>query len=447
MTASLELLRLPCTEERRLSYIQLAQQSSRDLLRLLDDILEHCRLSQKKILLKKNCFSLTAFTDSLINAHLHAAQKKGLSLSAVTTSVPENLWIVTDECRLRQILSNLLSNAVKFTEAGRIQLSILPEQENEKLLIVITDTGIGIPDGAMKTLFDAWTQADNISFSRHGGSGLGLYICNELLKLAGGTLNCVSEPGQGTRFTVTLPVTYCVEPERDESEAPLGHRFSNESSILVVEDNPASRKMLAAQLEYLGCHYDVVNDGMSALEKLKDEHYYNAILLDCNLPDIGGYSVASRLRDYERAENRDPTPIVAISAMDDEEHLLQCKNNGIDAVLPKPIIISQLGKILRRWCVPVSVERALPDSDEIIAVLKEDILLLCGAAERKETAEVKYYLHRLKGVAQMYGFDCLAEKISAFESVLRETGQKQGEAFPYEVTALRDQLMSAVHAE
>lgn len=425
MIAALELLRMPCEPAQRKEYIALAHSSSRHLLGLLNDILDHSKLSHRQLKLEKQCFSLAQLVDDLVAVQRPVAAEKELVLIVSLDSILESQWVVADAWRLRQVINNLLANAIKFTEHGAISLEIKrqPFAETEGLCITVSDTGIGIPLDAQRTLFDAWTQADNAATRRYSGSGLGLYICRELVSLAGGRLSCCSQPGEGATFQVELPVTFCEAPEKRASEPSTLQRFVTGTSILIVEDHPANQAMLAAQLAAPNCHYDIAADGAQALALLRDENYYDVILLDCNLPDIDGYEVARRVRAFESELGQKSTPIVAISALNGAEHQQLCSDSGMQAWLTKPLLLPCLSAMLARWCrvestlAPVEVERA-PDSDAH-SLLLQDIAGFATALAQQDARWMLHYVHRLHGAARVCQLPALAGCAAALEQQLR----------------------------
>ncbi|WP_159377975.1 ATP-binding protein [Pantoea dispersa] len=425
MIAALELLRLPCNTQQREDYLALAHTSSKHLMGLLNDILDHSKLSHGQIRLDKQCFSLTHMMEDLSALQEPVAAEKGLKLVTSLDKTLEHQWIVADSYRLRQIINNLLANAIKFTEEGVVSLEVVyqPYAKKEGLRITISDTGIGIPLSAQSTLFDAWTQADNATQRRYDGSGLGLFICHELVSLAGGQIRFNSQPGKGSTFCVEIPVVFCDKPTRPAKNDAGIQRLATGSSILVVEDHPANQAILAAQLKALNCHYDMANDGREALSLLEDENYYDVILLDCNLPDMDGYEVSRRIRAFENERNQDMTPIVAISALSGSKHQQQCLESGMQAWLTKPLLLSCLSTMLSRWCesdnTGQSVNEITDIKCDITAYLSEDIKGFDKALREQNIRWMLHYMHRIHGAALSFQLQPLADCAADFEQQLR----------------------------
>lgn len=429
LVAALELLKLPVAPEQREEYISLALSSSRNLQGLLNDILDHCKLSQKQLKLEKRCFILSDLIYEVESIHQPLTMQKGLLLSATVASTLEGQWIMADEYRLRQVMNNLLGNAIKFTEQGYVTLDVtcyFSDKSEPWLCIQVSDTGIGIAPEIRHRLFEAWTQADSATTRRYDGSGLGLHICHELVELAGGTLECESEPDKGSVFSLHLPVAFCAAPAQAVPEQTL-HKFREGTSILVVEDHPANQKMLAAQLATLNCQYELAGDGNTALTLIMEENYYDAILLDCNLPDIDGYEVARRIREIELENDREPTPIIAISALSGPDHHDKCQISGMDAMLGKPLPLQSLSCLLTRWCQtedasePAALQAdAVLSEEELNMYINEDINEFHQALLRGDHRYMLHYIHRVSGAAQMYGLYALATKAKEIENALRE---------------------------
>lgn len=424
MIASLELLNRPVTATQRAQYLALAHSSAKSLLGLLNDILDHSKLSQKNIVLEHHAFALSELIDAVCDSYRPLAQQKNLALNTLISPNLESRWVEGDAHRLRQIINNLLSNAIKFTEKGRVTLTLEAEDFPDRTCMVslaITDTGIGIAHESQRTVFDAWTQADNGAERHYDGSGLGLWICWQLAQLMRGSLECRSAPGAGSTFTLRLPLRICQAPIKPV-EPPLP-QFSAGTSILLVEDHPAAQRMLSAQLHTLGCGVDWAENGQQALNLLEEENYYDLILLDINLPDISGYDVARRWRMIEKQRGNPPMPLVAISAMNDATHHQQCQLSGIDGVLSKPIVLTALAECLARWCSLDGVSRqapAMPVLDKQVKQwLMEDVEQFAHACQHLERQQMQHHAHRLRGAAQMYQLSQLACAAEQIENHLR----------------------------
>lgn len=428
LVASLELLKLPADPLTQRQYIELACSSSQNMLALLNDILDHSKLSGKHMQLHVSAFALHSLIDSCCECLRPAAERKGLRLTCDYRG-DDNVWIEADALRLRQVLTNLLSNAIKFTDSGSITLSVQLETDPSSswlLTIDVTDTGIGIEADSITRLFDAWSQLDESSTRRYDGSGLGLYICRELVALMGGEIRCVSLPGTGSTFSFSVPVARSEPPQQAHTGEQKMMRFMQGTSILLVEDHPANQQVLCSQLQQLGCEVEVAEDGQSALTLLEDENYYNAILLDCNLPDRDGYSVALAIREHERRLGLENVPIIAISAMNDETHRQRCMVSGMTAILAKPVSLYTLANELMNWCELAPGEdegvQDLPQAgpQPIGAWLMEDVEGFENTIHAGDRRRQIYHIHRIRGVASMYGLAGLQSLAEDIERALRD---------------------------
>ncbi|MGY3177792.1 CheY-like chemotaxis protein [Ewingella americana] len=299
----------------------------------------------------------------------------------------------------------------------------------DHLTVDIIDTGIGIPDEAKRRLFIAWYQAESFTARHYGGSGLGLYICNELVNAMQGRLSMESQVGKGSRFTFTVPVEpYGLTNSTQPIAEPVLPRFNHQISVLVVEDHPANQQVIAGQLDMLQCHYEMASEGEAAMNLLEDENYYVLILLDCNSPGRDGYQLTEDIRHLEQQRQLERTPIIAISALNSQAHYARCKLSGMDDVMTKPIVLPELADVLVKWC-PEAASRAqyemrqepeLTLQPAMKSWLMQDLADFRRAAEAEDLRFMTYSIHRIKGGAQMYHLPDLAEYSADIERQLHE---------------------------
>ncbi|HEX7816635.1 ATP-binding protein [Dyella sp.] len=357
--SGIELLRTTSLDEDQQRIVNTTAASADALLHLVDDILDLSRLEANGLTLMPGPVDLRKITDDVVNVVLHKAQEKMIPIH-VDLFLGGAPTIYADAIRLEQVLINLLSNAIKFTERGAITLEMtlhrgqgpeLPAQ----LSVRVKDTGIGIAANRRNRLFQAYEQADNSIQRRYGGAGLGLNICRQLVELMGGVIDLDSEVGVGTTVAFTLPVTILdmIDPATPGQE-PVPAKLtvepieaSRRPSILLVEDHPANRFVIEQQLRSLDCRVTAADSGQMALGMIARESF-DLILLDCNLPDIGGYELARRIRGEEGRQRH--TPIVAISANTNAVHKMSCIESGMDGVLAKPLQLAMLRAEIALWC-------------------------------------------------------------------------------------------------
>jgi len=318
------------------------------------------------------------------------------------------MWL--DGGALRQVLSNLLGNAVKFTDVGHVEvtLSLQLDQDSAHLWLAVRDTGIGIPADQHERVFKAFAQAHDEHSRQMGGAGLGLSICQDLVRGMGGTVQLGSAPGAGSRFDVRLPVVL-EATSLCAGEHPLAGR-----TLLLVEDHALNRTVVCRQLEALGASVSSCADGASALQSQAAEPC-GVVLLDCVLGDMSGYELAVQLRQLERRHGRTPAVLVALSANDSPSHAERCLACGMDAVLCKPLEIRSLLRALRVE-EPASAPLLAAGSGavidpiwvEILQSLQQEQNALHDALRDQSGTALRHHAHRLAGVLQMLGQPDLA---------------------------------------
>lgn len=243
---------------------------------------------------------------------------------------------------------NLLGNALKFTEEGAIHLSLEWQALDHDVLwltCAVHDSGIGISPERLEHMFDAFQQADSSISRRYGGTGLGLAIARTLAERMGGTLQAESKEGSGSTFTLEIPLPFQQSPAHRQQAAGDAAPVAAGQEILLVEDNPVNQTVIEAMLRSLGYRVTLVADGIQAVRSAERQRY-DAILMDCRLPVLDGYSAT---REIRAQENYRQVPIIALTAnalQGDRENCLQA---GMNDYLAKPFKRAELQRILQRW--------------------------------------------------------------------------------------------------
>jgi PAS domain S-box-containing protein len=347
------LLRSALTEDQR-KMTETIGESGSGLLHVINDILDFSKLEANKVAIELVEFDLLELVKGTVNIMSAQAKAKGITLAvAVAASVPQS--ISADGGRLRQILLNLLGNAIKFTNQGGITVGVdVAEEKNDGRLIrfSVTDQGIGISAEAQTRLFQPFSQADTSTTRKFGGTGLGLAISKQLVELMGGSMNVDSVEGQGSTFWFTLFTTR-VEQATAPAKAlgdgwPVGAKakISNDTRILLVEDNPVNQMVALRLLELLGFHADVVNDGAEAVDAAQCQSY-DLLLMDCQMPIMDGYEATAEIRRREADSGR-RTRIVAMTANAMSGDREKCLEAGMDDYIAKPIQLETLKAALER---------------------------------------------------------------------------------------------------
>jgi signal transduction histidine kinase/ActR/RegA family two-component response regulator len=317
--------------------LQVIRQSGGLLLAVLNDVLDLSKIEAGKLTLVQEAFELEAAIRPVVESFSVMAKGKGLDFSVEIADEAVGWW-EGDADRLRQIVGNLLSNAVKFTGHGGVS-AVVEVAPSGALRLKVRDTGVGIASEKLSTLFEKFTQADNSATRRFGGTGLGLAICRELTQMMGGTIAVESHEGQGSIFTVELPLprteAAAAEPMDTERAEQDGLR------LLAAEDNATNQQVLQAVMESLGIDIDIVPDGRQAVEAWR-AFRYDLILMDIQMPVMDGIAAARAIREAERESGRARIPIVALTANALTHQVEEYLAAGMDGHVAKPIEIAKL---------------------------------------------------------------------------------------------------------
>ncbi|MBG4742324.1 response regulator [Pseudomonas aeruginosa] len=341
---------LETTEQTReqAEYTALATESTEHLLKVINDILDFSRIERGALELECIPFNLLELVQGSALVFQHSAQQRGLALELQIQAGLENIEVCGDPTRIRQILVNLLGNALKFTEEGAIHLSLEWQALDHDVLwltCAVHDSGIGISPERLEHMFDAFQQADSSISRRYGGTGLGLAIARTLAERMGGTLQAESKEGSGSTFTLEIPLPFPQSPAHRQQAAGAAAPVAAGQEILLVEDNPVNQTVIEAMLRSLGYRVTLVADGIQAVRSAERQRY-DAILMDCRLPVLDGYSAT---REIRAQENGRQVPIIALTAnalQGDRENCLQA---GMNDYLAKPFKRAELQRILQRW--------------------------------------------------------------------------------------------------
>ena len=350
----LSLLRESGLTARQVDYLRTATESADHLLALLNDILDMSQLEAGRMSLAPAATDLRALLRDVEALMRPQANAKFLSLHFdAAPEVPERVML--DATRVKQILFNLLSNAIKFSEQGSVVLDVhlRPPAEGsspvapERLEFVVSDTGVGMDTAMLGRLFRRFSQGDSSSSRRHGGSGLGLEISRNLARLMRGDITVRSKPGEGSRFTLDMPLV----PLPDLGMVPAmgggaGHAAQRPLRVLVAEDHPVNRQYLAALLDNLGHQSHFTANGVEAVQAAR-EQTFDVVLMDLHMPLLDGIGATKAIRALpDRAAAT--VPIVALTADAFEQTRDRCMVVGMNDFLTKPVSPQKLASSLRR---------------------------------------------------------------------------------------------------
>lgn len=357
-----QLLKMQEKDEDKQNKLSIIMQSGENLLRILNDILDFSRIEAGKIDLFEIDFSVEEMCNEIVSMFSIRARNKGIAIEARKTqdAIPR---VRGDKQRIIQIVSNLVDNAVKFTDEGSVVLEY--GFINHKVTFRIIDTGIGIPDEKKWEIFQPFDQVDPSITRRYGGSGLGLAIVWQLVEMMRGTIDCHSAVGEGTIFTVTLPleVSHAAEVQMPQYEnsgkiASFEKKSSGAIKILVVEDNDLNQKLLCRLLEMLEMEFDTAGNGRDALDKLersrRENSPFDLVLLDIQMPVMDGLECIAAIRANPQHEGLHVVALTAHALLGDAEKL---KSAGFDDYISKPIDINDFFQRMKSFAEKIQQSR------------------------------------------------------------------------------------------
>ncbi len=360
-----ELLQGTPLDDQQRRFVDSAHRSGQALLAVINDILDYSKIESGKFHLESLPFNPCDVAYDVAELLAVQAHAKGLEMICETgPDTPVQAW--GDASRLRQVLINLVGNAVKFTARGHVLLSVrrcagaeLPRGSTALVEFSVADTGAGIAEADRARVFEAFTQADDSTTRRHGGSGLGLTISSRLVAMMGGTLELESQPGRGSRFWFRLPMRL-LPAEAPRSTDTRAARL-NGLHVLVVDDNPTNLDILRHQLTAWGLRVDVAQSGLEALRQLRHRPVvHDLAILDVHMPDMDGLRLTEHIRDDRRF---DGVRLVMLSSAGVDLRTISLKRLGIARWLAKPVRKLELQAALIDL---VADDRVLPapDGDE-----------------------------------------------------------------------------------
>lgn len=490
VTGTLEILSIGDLDGRQRELVDVAMGSARALLSVIGDVLDFSKIEAGFLDLAPSTVAVGPLVEDVAAQYRHVAATRGLALSA---AVDERLAPAheVDAARLRQILGNLIGNALKFTREGGVEvaLEVLDGGPDgvQRLAFEVRDTGIGISDDDQKRLFKPFTQASTDNARSSEGTGLGLAIVRQLAEAMGGTVTLRSAVERGTTVRVELPLAVGsaaeAEPGVADRRLAFGGRralpsretaIAEGSLLLLVEDNPVNRQVLAGQLEAIGFRVDVAADAEEALA-LFAAGGYGLVFTDIQLPHVDGYELARRLRAGEQARGAGRVPLLALTASALQGERDRCRDAGMDDVVTKPTTMDILAGTLRTWLpavawpegaedgpqpagppagVDVSALEEMAAGDEQLGAqilasyadsVRDDLLALTTALELGDRADLRRRAHQILGASRVVGAWAVADTAEALEhaAVAAQTPAEELEQLLHE---LRNALVAVMPA-
>lgn len=435
--------------------------AAKNLLGIISGILDFSKIEAGRMTLEKINFDLHAVIGDLCGMISAEAQSRDIELAfEIQPDVPCHLK--GDTTRLNQVILNLLSNAVKFTHEGKVHIEVeLLERDDGQVLLGfgVTDTGIGISEEHLKSIFEVFTQGDASTSRKYGGTGLGLAICRKIAALMGGEISVESEVGKGStfRFTARFDVAEGIcENENGNGENNYTGIFKHKK-ILLVEDNEINLQMTKEVLENLGFETALATRGAKAVQ-MAERNRYDVILMDIRMPEMDGYETAKRIRNINANRN---LPIIALSADAVEGVAEKVKEAGMCGYLVKPldplklidslrnfipaeenrieenikyfsnrrVIIHENGMDKDQACIDykTAIKRIGGEDTKYFNILRQFVDKHCGDAEKLDELiasgkqeEAKRLIHTIKGIAATIGAGTLHKSAAVLEKAIAE---------------------------
>ena len=456
----------PLSDDQR-AMLMRCRESSVSLLTIINDILDFSKIEAGMLDIESRPLSIGSLVEDVCATFEAETARKGIALGfEVDEAIPQ--FVVGDSVRLRQVLGNLIGNAVKFTHRGGVRVRVQRTAGGE-LELAVQDTGIGIDPRATRTLFEPFRQADIATTRRYGGTGLGLTIVRQLVELMHGSVRCESAPGEGSRFTVTLPLVPWVpsvgaasgrrrDPHRLAIDAASAAQpdatpavSGQGQRVLLAEDHPVNREVITRQLLKLGYACECAEDGQQAWEMLQAAAQrgagYALLLTDCHMPRLDGYELTQRLRAQEAAKGLARLPIVALTANALQGEAERCLALGMDAYLSKPLQLEDLREVLARVLGsaasrdeagrPYGRLMTLCEGDAgkvahlvqlFVSATQDDLKAMDRAAAAADAPALRQLAHRLSSACHQLDEDPAVRALQAVEQLAQAPGPLQPQA-------------------
>jgi len=409
--------------------VEILNFSARDLLSLVNDILDYSKIEAGKLELESIPIKTKEYLKNIVNTNILKAQEKGIKMELdFDENIPEE--IMGDPLRLGQILKNLISNAVKFTQKGGVTLIVKQtsrDEETSKIYFGIKDTGIGIHADKIESLFEVFTQASSETSRKFGGTGLGLAIVKSLLFMHNSKINVESKPDEGSLFyfEIDFPYEKTVKPKIEHVPEKLDALSLKGYNIMLVEDNVMNIMVAKKIFEKWDCKLNIAEDGYIAMQKATS-HDFDIILMDLQMPGIDGFETTKKLRKLSDYYSK--VPIFALSAAAPEEVIGKVKESGLNEMITKPFNPKQLYGIIKSYLPePRTIKHTAPAmvTDRQIKSNENDIniqiLVKLSTMLRKDKSEkaISYMENVAKDQTEALESSGLVEIIETMNSIIR----------------------------
>lgn len=320
--------------------IERAMYSVKSLNAIVNDILDISKIEKGKLIIEETTFNMNELIELSLSDVAIRAHNKGISFTQ-SNNVSPPFWL-GDPVRLKQVIDNLVSNALKFTQSGEVYFNIEDNADSSGITLTVKDTGIGMTQSEQQHLFQRFEQADSTITRRFGGTGLGMAITHQLVTLMRGTIKVESTFGEGSSFTVSIPLTRSTDPVNTIENEREVHVSLDDKSVLIVEDNDINRLVISEAIEALGTTPTQAENGAEGFNQFKKKHF-DIVLMDIQMPILDGIEACKLMK-----KDNSKIPVVALTAnvMADDEAIYTA--TGFDAVLQKPLDLKALNSTLRQ---------------------------------------------------------------------------------------------------
>lgn len=422
-----QLLEKTDLNSRQAHYVNQLHSSAGFANKLVEDLLDFSKLDAGSIQLNYTPFSLTDLLSRLVysNQEIYATEEVCLELN-----IPfelENKWFYSDPIRLQQVFNNILSNAFKFTERGyvKVEVDLIEKHESSyKLEIKVSDTGIGISEDKIHTIFDEFIQAGTTQHNKHSGSGLGLTISKKIVELLGGELRLESELGKGSIFTCTLDLEIS---KLEISKTQQKTKKIQPQHAVIIDDDQSILELMKEFLKHLNCKPYCFSSFTEAKEKLAKDFSYDILITDIQMPEIDGFEIVRKLKQ-EGALNYTGQEVFAITG-NTEYATRHYKDQGFSGVLTKPFNIKRFMEVMQvhypNWEIKemkskqendpttnklfslVQLKAFLPDEESLLEILKvfetetlKNMTEMNSAIEANDKDQIRHWAHKIKTMAK-----------------------------------------------
>lgn len=454
-------------------HLKTINQSAKSLLYLLNDVLDSAKLDKGKLELEVRDFSLIQEVDAVISTLWLGARQKNLSLSTNISPQLAERYSGSPE-RIRQVLTNLINNAIKFTPKGYVRISVRPLEDNHShqqfIEFIIEDTGIGMSQAQLQSVFEPFTQADASMSRRFGGTGLGTSISKQLVELMGGEISATSELDAGSQFRFILPLApakdHVIEQKHPLKLPPL--------TFLIVDDIQQNIDLLSLLLSRDGHTLFTARDGQQALIRMATESTIDAVLMDIQMPVMDGLTASKNRRISEKNEGLKHIPIIALTASVLAEDKIAAQQAGMDGFANKPIDYDFLShEIARVLNIPLSITKAQKVSSQKERLIDEHKGIALWGSKEEYYKQLNYFVqqqndiflqlsndikhehwdaltntvHKLKGICGNLSLTLLMNKLEEIESANLEKYAEKIESIQGVFSEVKEQVNKYINSK